>query len=195
MLENTETIKNGLPLISAFAKPMETDFDEQHEKILYRKLYIEVEDSGVGMQAKDLNKLFKLFGKLQDNQKLNKNGTGLGLNICKRIIQSMQGNVIVESQPGKGTIFKMFMVVGKRNPNASGANLTQTILQQRNFSGGGGNFASVNYLKNINQSLFELQKNLIHKRCDFNSSISLLHSIGNKYLKHADRSMLNFTPG
>lgn len=64
MLENTETVKKGLPLVSAYSKPIEHDFDEQHEKILYRKLYIEVEDTGVGMQAKDLNKLFKLFGKL-----------------------------------------------------------------------------------------------------------------------------------
>lgn len=112
-------------------------------------MYIEIDDTGIGIKAKDLVKLFKLFGKLQDNQKLNKNGTGLGLSICKKIIKSMQGTVMVDSNVGKGTVFKMYVLVGIKNPNVSGSCLTKSILAQRNFHHvkSMGNF---NYMKNIN---------------------------------------------
>lgn len=52
------------------------------------------------MKSQDLKKLFKTFGKLNDTQKINKNGTGLGLNISKRIVQSMGGEITVESEEG-----------------------------------------------------------------------------------------------
>lgn len=50
-----------------------------------------VEDTGNGIGEENLTKLFKLFGKLDDDLKLNNNGTGLGLNITKRIVQTMGG--------------------------------------------------------------------------------------------------------
>jgi signal transduction histidine kinase len=56
-----------------------------------KKLVIMVEDTGDGIKKEDLTKLFKLFGKLDDDLKLNSNGTGLGLNITKRIVQTMGG--------------------------------------------------------------------------------------------------------
>lgn len=56
-----------------------------------KKLVIMVEDTGIGIGEDNLKKLFKLFGKLDDDLKLNNNGTGLGLNITKRIVQTMGG--------------------------------------------------------------------------------------------------------
>ena len=76
-----------------------------------KQLNIEIEDTGVGMKARDLKKLFKTFGKLNDTHKINKNGTGLGLNITKKIVQSMDGEVRVESEEGKGTKFIIYVIL------------------------------------------------------------------------------------
>jgi hypothetical protein len=74
-------------------------------------LIIEIQDTGIGIKEDDLKKLFKHFGKLKDTHKLNKKGTGLGLNISKRIVESMGGEIKVTSKVGEGTTFSMFIVV------------------------------------------------------------------------------------
>ena len=80
-------------------------------------MHIEVADTGIGIKAKDLKRLFKSFGKLEDTQQINKNGCGLGLNISRRIVQSMNGQIHVESKVNRGTTFKMYIFAGIKNPN------------------------------------------------------------------------------
>ena len=70
---------------------------------------IVIEDTGMGIKQSDLNKLFKHFGKLKDKKKLNTKGTGLGLNISKKIVESMGGTISVESEYKKGTKFTMIV--------------------------------------------------------------------------------------
>jgi len=50
-------------------------------------LEIIVKDTGVGIQEENLNKLFKLFGFLDATKELNTSGIGLGLHICKMIVE------------------------------------------------------------------------------------------------------------
>ena len=72
------------------------------------KLTVHVRDSGCGISEKDLQKLFKRFGKLpgQKAEKLNKEGIGLGLAICEAIISQNGGSIKVFSQgEGHGTVF------------------------------------------------------------------------------------------
>jgi signal transduction histidine kinase len=52
--------------------------------------------------------LFKEFGKLKDKNNLNENGCGLGLTICKKISESMEGMITVESKKGLGSTFTFF---------------------------------------------------------------------------------------
>lgn len=57
-----------------------------------------VTDSGIGISEADQKKLFYLFGKLQSTQSMNTNGIGLGLNICKKIVESFGGVISVYSK-------------------------------------------------------------------------------------------------
>jgi len=65
---------------------------------------IEVEDTGVGIRAEDLPRLFTEFGQLGATEKA-KSGTGLGLAITRRIVEAQGGRVGVASTPGVGSRF------------------------------------------------------------------------------------------
>ena len=64
-----------------------------------------------------MSKLFKYFGRLKDSQQINKKGTGLGLNITRQIIHSMNGEIEIESEYRKGTKFSMFVIIEVPNEN------------------------------------------------------------------------------
>ena len=68
-------------------------------------LKISVIDTGIGIPEKNQNKLFKLFGFVQDSQNLNINGIGLGLMISKQIVKKFDGNVNFISEEGCGSTF------------------------------------------------------------------------------------------
>jgi len=68
---------------------------------------ISVKDTGIGISQDDINKLFVKFGRL-GNTSLKVpvvTGTGLGLYICKNIVELSGGKIWVTSEPGKGSIF------------------------------------------------------------------------------------------
>lgn len=68
-------------------------------------LSMAVEDTGIGIQQKDIERLFESFQRvdLQINNKIE--GTGLGLSICKQLCSMMGGSICVVSQYGKGSTF------------------------------------------------------------------------------------------
>ncbi len=65
---------------------------------------IEVEDSGPGIDPDHIPHLFERFYRVP-NQNTNVRGTGLGLYICRKIIEAHDGEIRVESRPGSGTAF------------------------------------------------------------------------------------------
>ncbi|NJS09549.1 MAG: response regulator [Microcoleus sp. CSU_2_2] len=68
-------------------------------------LEFEIEDTGVGIASSELGNLFQAFVQTESGQKAQK-GTGLGLTISRQFIQLMGGEITVESQVDRGTIFK-----------------------------------------------------------------------------------------
>jgi signal transduction histidine kinase len=63
----------------------------------------QVKDSGIGISKIDIKKLTEPF--FQANQTVSTKGFGLGLTICKKIIESHKGHLSIESEPEKGSIF------------------------------------------------------------------------------------------
>ena len=68
-------------------------------------LRVSVRDHGEGIAAKDLPKLFKKFQQIDSGSTRKVGGTGLGLVICKGIVEQHGGRIGVESVPGEGSLF------------------------------------------------------------------------------------------
>lgn len=51
------------------------------------KLNLVIEDNGVGIKKENLNKIFMDYSRLDEHKKMNAKGTGLGMSICKRIVE------------------------------------------------------------------------------------------------------------
>lgn len=70
-------------------------------------LKAEVEDTGIGIREEDIQKLFKQFERLEMERNSTVEGTGLGLAITKRLLDMMNGEISVESEYKKGSVFKI----------------------------------------------------------------------------------------
>jgi two-component system phosphate regulon sensor histidine kinase PhoR len=69
------------------------------------KLFIHVKDWGQGIPAKDQERLFERFYRIDKNHSRNLGGTGLGLSITRQIAHIHGGQVQVQSELGKGSVF------------------------------------------------------------------------------------------
>jgi signal transduction histidine kinase len=65
-------------------------------------LVIGVKDQGIGISTEDQARLFKPFERLET---VEIGGVGLGLNVCRRLVEAHGGRIWVESQPGQGATF------------------------------------------------------------------------------------------
>ena len=92
-------------------------------------LSISVADTGIGMDADTLAKLFKPFTQADASITRRFGGTGLGLSITKHLVDLMGGSISVSSRPGQGTTFR----VDLRCPPGDGG--TTTISAQGRFAG------------------------------------------------------------
>ncbi|WP_320007265.1 transporter substrate-binding domain-containing protein [Maridesulfovibrio sp.] len=84
--------------------------EESEESVI---LAFSVIDSGIGMTEEQISKLFESFSQADDSTTRKYGGTGLGLVICKRIVEMMDGTIWVESKPEHGSTFAFTVVLGK----------------------------------------------------------------------------------
>ncbi|MDD5064381.1 MAG: PAS domain S-box protein [Phycisphaerae bacterium] len=68
-------------------------------------VHVIVQDTGIGIKAEDIQKLFQAFEQLDSTRDKKGGGTGLGLAISKEIILAHKGRIWAESEPGKGSAF------------------------------------------------------------------------------------------
>ena len=68
---------------------------------------ISVQDNGIGFEPKYRTKIFELFQRLHSKNAYS--GTGIGLALCKKIVRNMDGYIIADSEPGKGSTFTFYI--------------------------------------------------------------------------------------
>jgi signal transduction histidine kinase len=72
-----------------------------------------VSDNGIGFEQQFAEKVFTIFQRLNTREKYE--GTGIGLALCKKIVENHQGHIHVNSEPGKGTTFTIYLPLNKTN--------------------------------------------------------------------------------
>lgn len=82
-----------------------------------RYLIVSVTDSGMGIPKKDVTKVFERFYQVDEKRGKTYPGLGLGLHICKKIIEAHNGKIWVESAFGKGSTFYFSLPIYKKSIN------------------------------------------------------------------------------
>lgn len=79
------------------------------------ELVVSVTDNGIGIAPADQGKVFEKFKQVGDTLTDKPKGTGLGLPICKEIVEYRGGRICVESEPGKGSTFSFTLPLPDRS--------------------------------------------------------------------------------
>jgi two-component system NtrC family sensor kinase len=72
-------------------------------------VFISITDTGVGIKEEDLERIFEPFFTTKEKEQ----GTGLGLSLCKRLIEANAGKIEVESKVGEGTTFRIMVLINQ----------------------------------------------------------------------------------
>ncbi|HEX2868216.1 MAG TPA: PAS domain-containing sensor histidine kinase [Ignavibacteriales bacterium] len=73
------------------------------------QLEVSVKDNGIGINEKDIDKLFRIDVHHTTMGTANEKGTGLGLALCKELVEKNRGIISVKSQPGEGSVFSFIL--------------------------------------------------------------------------------------
>ena len=78
---------------------------------------LSVQDNGIGFDEKYLDKIFAVFQRLHGRTEYE--GTGVGLAVCRRIVDRHHGSIVAHSRPGEGATFLVTLPVHQTKPGAS----------------------------------------------------------------------------
>jgi len=92
---------------------------------------LEVEDQGLGIPPEQMGRLFRKFERVRTAEHLRVSGTGLGLYICRLIVEGHGGRIWADSEPGKGSTFYVLLPLDARaaekGPTPSPATTAGTV--------------------------------------------------------------------
>jgi CheY-like chemotaxis protein len=99
--------------------------------------FFNVRDTGIGMSAEQLIRLFTPFHQCENTLTRNHEGTGLGLSISNRLAGLMGGEIKVLSEPGVGSefILRLPMQVGRGNSSAAEVHIGPDVSRERRLAG------------------------------------------------------------
>jgi len=99
---------------------------------------ISVQDSGVGISAEDLPRVFERFYRGEQSRSRGAGGTGLGLAIAKGLVEAHGGEIWVESRPGSGTCFRFSLPIAPSGASGPGGPVSGARSAGHNPSKAGG---------------------------------------------------------
>ncbi len=109
----TNIVSNAIKFTNSGEVVVRIELHEQNEKQL--NLICSVTDTGIGIPADRIGKLFCSFSQVDSSTTRKYGGTGLGLVIVKKLCELMAGSVDVTSEENKGSCFKFNILLGKSN--------------------------------------------------------------------------------
>ncbi len=83
-------------------------------RLMQAEIRVAVKDTGIGIAPQDVSKVFEEFAQVDGSATRKHDGTGLGVPLSKRLIESHGGTIWLESQPGVGTIFYFTLPVSSQ---------------------------------------------------------------------------------
>jgi len=98
----TNLVNNALKFTESGGVTIDLAADAQGQNT---RLRIAIRDTGVGIEASRIGAIFEAFSQADQSTTRKFGGTGLGLTVCRRLIDAMAGEIIVTSEVGKGSVF------------------------------------------------------------------------------------------
>ncbi len=99
------------PPITPDGGAIEVGISLSPDNILPDKIRIDVSDNGYGIEAKDIDNIFKRFYRVKNEKTRFITGTGLGLPIVKGLLDELGGSIQVQSDPSRGSTFTVFLPI------------------------------------------------------------------------------------
>lgn len=118
---DTERIRRVLTNLidnAIYFTPLKGEVTVRIDKIGDFEVKVSIADTGIGIEQKDIKRIFSKFYKVQNPQARKKGGTGLGLVIAKEIVEAHGGRIGVESEVGQGSLF--YFILPMFNGGAEG---------------------------------------------------------------------------
>lgn len=126
------TVNNGEVRISVReVNPEETKQFTNAIFPLKGALLIDVTDTGNGIEQHEIEKIFEPFYQAHNHEGSNIYGTGIGLNLCKGIVELHSGKIWAESESGKGSSFRILLPLGNEHFSATELSNLKTVDHDR----------------------------------------------------------------
>ena len=98
---------NGIKFTDSGSVEINCRLKEENDEVV--KILMEVKDTGAGIPADMKEKIFEKFTQAENEMTRKYGGAGLGLAISKKLVESMDGTISVESEPGRGATFSVMI--------------------------------------------------------------------------------------
>lgn len=112
-------LSNAVKYTEKGSVELAVDFEEKKDD--HMMIVLTVKDTGIGIRREDIVKVFDNYIRVDEERNRHVEGSGLGLNLTKSLVDLMGGSIIVNSVYGRGSVFRVKIRQGIRNQEPMGA--------------------------------------------------------------------------